>query len=156
MDELASSITTTLTADNLESIASSSIMQEVTSTTVAVVNSVTASVDTQIVNPQGDSLATTIIIKFFTLVFGHVPWTIYRILSYTVTASITLDFWAIMWLTTLLVIGITIFYRYRLYTQYASLEPTDSTPRTDFDLKPDIALDEISNSQGYPGSCWLI
>ncbi|KAJ3275438.1 phosphatidylcholine and lysophosphatidylcholine phospholipase [Terramyces sp. JEL0728] len=142
--------------ENIESIAASSVIQEASLTTAAVVSSVTASVDSHIVNPEGDSLATTIIIKFFTLVFGHVPWTIYRILSYTVTASITLDFWAIMWLTTLSVIVITVFYRYKLYAQYASLEPTDSNPRTDFDLKPDIALDENLNTQGYPGKLALI
>ena len=58
------------------------------------------------------SMASTVIIWLLKLVFGHVPYFIFRILSTTLSFTVTLDFWTGLYLFCFTVLIGVIVYRY--------------------------------------------
>ena len=63
------------------------------------------------------SLASTIILGLLKLIFGHVPYFIFRILSTTLSLTVTLDFWTVLYLSTFISLLSIIFYRF-VYNEY--------------------------------------
>lgn len=96
------------------------------------------------------SVASTIIIELLKLVFGHVPYFIFRILSTTLSLTVTLDFWTGMYLFSGLTLLSVIVYRYRFLNSYSRLPVEPQLPKNTFDLKPDITLDDTSRNNAYP------
>jgi lysophospholipid hydrolase len=64
-----------------------------------------------------------------------------------VTATVTLDFWGILYLTTIVGLVIILYMRSRVVDPYTRLEQTTQVPRNTFDLKPDAT---IQNDNAYP------
>ena len=89
-----------------------------------------------------------LIYKILIVVFGRVPLFIYRLLSYTMTATITLDFWGLTAILTILTLVIGYLYRLRVDQKYMKLGPTAEVPKNAFDLKPDSFHDD-HQSQPY-------
>jgi lysophospholipid hydrolase len=94
-----------------------------------------------------NNLATYVIYRVIQLLFGRVPYGIYRLLTYTVTATVTLDFWGILYLTTIIGLVIILYMRSRVVDPYTRLEQTTQVPKNTFDLKPDAT---IQNDNAYP------
>ncbi len=63
------------------------------------------------------SLASTIILGLLKLVFGHVPYFIFRILSTTLSLTVTLDFWTVLYLFTFTSFVSIVVYRFA-FNQY--------------------------------------
>jgi hypothetical protein len=103
-----------------------------------------------------DNFATYVVYRIFELVFGKVPWFIYKVLTYTFTATVTLDFWGILYLSTAIGLLIILIMRARIVDSYSRLAPTTLAPRNAFDLKPDATIIDDSTSQAYPGIFNLI
>ncbi|KAI8894474.1 hypothetical protein BC833DRAFT_604820 [Globomyces pollinis-pini] len=104
-----------------------------------------------ITDPAPADVESSFVFYIVSLLFGHVPYSLYRLLSYTVTATITLDFWGIVWLTFLSIIISLLVFRQQFSSDYDKLEATTTVPRNVFDLKPDSTLAEsIEQSNGYP------
>jgi hypothetical protein len=102
------------------------------------------------VTPQ-DNFATYVVYRIFELIFGKVPWFIYRVLTYTFTATVTLDFWGIMYLSIAIGLLLILYMRARIVDSYSRLTPTTLAPRNAFDLKPDATIIDDSTSTAYPG-----
>lgn len=84
------------------------------------------------------------------LVFNQIPWFtyqfLYMLLNLTITATITLDLYSIMWLSLLAVIFLFIILRYRT----AKL-PISSEPRKPFHMTQEPLIeDEKDEKNGYP------
>ncbi|KAJ8328433.1 hypothetical protein BDV3_005679 [Batrachochytrium dendrobatidis] len=94
----------------------------------------------------------TIVALILRLIFGHTPWLVYRFLSYTVTATITLDLWSVLGLLSLISLVVYLLIRYRLLNTYTHLKtPAPIAPRAPFDLQPDATLDDDTDlNKGYP------
>jgi hypothetical protein len=95
--------------------------------------------------------ATYIVYRIFELLLGRVPWFIYQLLSYTFTATVTLDFWGILYFSMMIGIVGIILTRTKLLDQYKRLAPTAAVARNEFDLKPDTSIEE-ARSPAYPGT----
>jgi hypothetical protein len=121
----------------------------IASTTSIIVAEATGKPDVSV--PIAWSGATFIVYRIFELILGRVPWFIYDVLSYTITATVTLDFWGILYILTLFSIGAFIFMRTKLLDQYKRLAPTAAVSRNEFDLKPDTKIDDNIQVSSYPG-----
>ena len=102
----------------------------------------------------------TIYSPIFSLLVDYFPWFAYYLLSlvigwlstgtfYTITATITLDFYGILWLIALFSTILYFVLRYRYWNKYSRLDPLTSTPTDAFDLQPEIVADS-DDRQGYP------
>ncbi|KAI8927008.1 hypothetical protein BC831DRAFT_549467 [Entophlyctis helioformis] len=96
--------------------------------------------------------ASAFLIAVLTLIFGRVPLFIFRVFSYTITATITLDFWSILYLSSLISLVGYLLVRYRLLNTYSRLQTPPPPPsRAPFDLQPDGTLDDDADrNKGYP------
>ena len=89
-----------------------------------------------------------LIYRLLIVVFGRVPLFIYRMLSYTMTATITLDFWRLTAILTVFTLVGGYLYRLRIDHLYKKLGSTSEVPKNAFDLKPDSFQDD-HQSQPY-------
>jgi len=99
------------------------------------------------------SFLSSLLLEILKLVFGHVPYFIFRLLSTTLSFTVTLDVWGFMYLSTLLVTVGVIFYRYRILNSYSSTlstgPPSIQKNNNAFDLKPPDSTLEDQGRQ-YP------
>ncbi|KAJ3345493.1 phosphatidylcholine and lysophosphatidylcholine phospholipase, partial [Kappamyces sp. JEL0680] len=94
------------------------------------------------------SMTTTWVLSIFQVLFGYVPMTIYKLLSSTLSLTVTLDFWGIL---SLIVVIVLIALMQRLGESHQKLPPPQpAVPKNQFDLKPDSTLDDATRPPGYP------
>ncbi|KAI9098781.1 hypothetical protein DFS34DRAFT_580168 [Phlyctochytrium arcticum] len=78
-----------------------------------------------------------------------VPW---HFLSYTVTATVTFNYYTLLVLFLILSVLVYLYLRYQLLTRYSRLTPPQVVPQigVPFDLHPDTAFDDDKDRTNYP------
>ncbi|KAI8920993.1 hypothetical protein DFJ77DRAFT_448181 [Powellomyces hirtus] len=81
------------------------------------------------------------------------PYRFLGFLSYTVTATVTFNYWSLLIIATVLVVVGYLILRYRVLTTYSRLPPPTPTRKTTgvpFDLHPDTAFHDDQDRGNYP------
>ncbi|TPX67764.1 hypothetical protein SpCBS45565_g03560 [Spizellomyces sp. 'palustris'] len=81
-----------------------------------------------------------------------VPWHFFGFLSYSVTATITFNYWTLLVVFLLCATALYLVVRYRLLTRYSRLPAPQVAKLTgvSFDLHPDTAFDDDKDHINYP------
>lgn len=144
--ELAANIAETMAAQASETIANFAATEA-----AEVIAGQADNIPEVIIKGSEDIIAAqaSFLLMMFRMVMEYVPWFMYHLLStifsyvqhgtiYTVTATITLDFYSILWLTFLFSFITYMILRYRYWNKYSRLENPTTSNREGFNLQPDV------------------